>query len=68
MRELHDKDSMARIGEWIAGARHYYLQPYRESDNVMKKDVFHAPEREELIEWKELLSKSIPKVDLRGID
>lgn len=68
MSELHDRESMARIGEWIAGARHYYLQPYRESDNVMQKGVFHAPERDELIAWKELLSKSIPKVDLRGID
>ena len=67
-KELHDTESIKRIGEWIAGARHYYLQPYRESDQVMHKGVFHAPEREELIAWKELLAKTISAVDIRGLD
>ncbi|MBO4766696.1 MAG: anaerobic ribonucleoside-triphosphate reductase activating protein [Lachnospiraceae bacterium] len=67
-KELHDTESIKRIGEWIAGARHYYLQPYRESDQVMHKGVFHAPEREELISWKELLAKTISAVDIRGLD
>ncbi len=67
-KELHDEDSMHKIGEWIAGARHYYLQPFRESDQVMQKGVFHAPEREDLIKWKELLVKTIVAVDIRGLD
>jgi len=67
-KELHDTASMTLIGQWIAGARHYYLQPYRESDQVMHKGIFHAPEREELIAWKELLNKTIPSVDIRGMD
>ena len=67
-KELHDTASMTLIGQWIAGARHYYLQPYRESDQVMHKGIFHAPERETLIAWKELLNKTIPSVDIRGMD
>lgn len=68
MREFHDTEALTRIGEWIAGARRYYLQPFRESDQVMKKGVFHAPDRDEIIRWKELLSKTIPSVDIRGMD
>ena len=68
MREFHDTEAITRIGEWIAGARHYYLQPFRESDQVMKKGVFHAPDRDEIIRWKELLAKTIPSVDIRGMD
>ncbi|MBQ2558347.1 MAG: hypothetical protein II553_04990, partial [Lachnospiraceae bacterium] len=60
-------EDMTKIGEWIAGARHYYLQPFRESDQVMQKGVFHAPEREDLIKWKELLVKTIVAVDIRGL-
>ena len=68
MTELHNDESMAGIGQWIAGARHYFLQPYRESDNVMYKGTFHAPEREDLIRWQQILEKTIPIVRLRGVD
>lgn len=67
-KELHDTVSMERIGQWIAGARHYYLQPYRDSDQVMVKDRFHAPEAAELVAWKEMLAKMIPLVDIRGME
>ncbi len=66
--ELHDRESMESIGRWIAGAKHYYLQPFRESEQVMMRDTYHAPDRETLILWKELLSTTIPRVDIRGID
>ena len=68
MKELHDTSSFEDIGRWIAGARHYYLQPYRDSEQVMKPNTFHAPEREELLAWKDILSKTIPIVDIRGLD
>ena len=56
------------VSRWIAGAKHYYLQPFRESAQVMMRDTYHAPDRETLILWKELLSTTIPRVDIRGID
>jgi anaerobic ribonucleoside-triphosphate reductase activating protein len=68
MTELHDEEAMKGIAQWIAGARHYYLQPYRDSDQVMFKGRFHAPETSVLQSWKDLLSKSIPLVDIRGVD
>jgi len=68
MSELHDTDSMNRIGDWIAGARHYYLQPYRDSEQVMCRGQFHAPDRDTLIAWKELLTPRIPSVAIRGMD
>ena len=43
--ELHDADSFRGIGEWIRGARHYYLQKFTDRDTV-PFGGFHAPETE----------------------
>ena len=37
VRELHNIDDFKDIGEWISGAKAYYLQPYKESEQVIKK-------------------------------
>lgn len=68
MTELHDNAAMESIAQWIAGAHRYYLQPFRESDQVMFKDQFHAPTPEVLRTWKEMLAKHISVVGIRGMD
>lgn len=35
--ELHSFNDFHDIGKWIENAQNYYLQPYKESDQVMKK-------------------------------
>ena len=37
VRELHNMDDFKDIGAWISGANAYYLQPYKESEQVIKK-------------------------------
>ena len=68
MTELHDTPAMESIAQWIAGAHRYFLQPFRESEQVMVKGQFHAPEPEVLRSWKELLAKHISVVGIRGMD
>lgn len=65
VRELHTKADMEAIGQWIAGADAYFLQSFRDSEQVIESG-FDAYEREELEDFADLLRKNITRVELRG--
>lgn len=67
VRELHDRATFERIGEWIAGCQAYYLQNYRDSDAVICAG-YHGYGIEELKGFRELLLTNIDVVGIRGID
>ncbi len=67
VRELHNADSFTEIGEWIKGATRYYLQSYKDSENVLCPG-FHAYSKEELEAFADQLRPMIPSVTLRGVD
>lgn len=67
VKELHTAEDFLIIREWIAGAKEYYLQAYRDSDSVIQKGFSSYP-LETLMEFKALLSQRIPVVEIRGID
>ena len=66
-RELHRREEMEKIGKWLAGCKRYYLQNYRESEAVIQP-VFTGYSREQLERFRELLLKSIPEVEIRGVE
>lgn len=66
-RELHSKEDILSIGDWLAGADAYYLQAYRESEQVIDP-VFSSYSYEELTEFQTLLKAKISTVEIRGID
>ena len=63
-RQLHDRKAFVEIGEWLSGARTYFLQAYRDSEHVMERR-FSSYEKEELEEFAEILRKTIHRVELR---
>ena len=65
--ELHSEDTFIAISEWINGARGYALQCYKDSDSVIKKG-YHAPSKEELNQYLEIVKKTIPNSFLRGVE
>lgn len=67
VNELHTKSDMESIGDWIKGAKAYYLQSYRDSADVISPG-FTEPSKETLKLYKELLSDYVEHVDIRGID
>lgn len=67
VRELHNEASFTEIGSWIAGAKHYFLQSYKESENVLCPG-FHAYSKEELDAFADQLHAQIPSVMLRGVE
>ncbi|MCR5466085.1 MAG: anaerobic ribonucleoside-triphosphate reductase activating protein [Lachnospiraceae bacterium] len=66
--ELHDETSVREIGEWIRGCRAYFLQAYRDSEEILMPGVYHAPEKETIEHFREILLPYIENVTIRGID
>ena len=64
--ELHDADSIRGIGEWIRGAKRYYLQKFTDRDTV-PFGGFHAPADNEMRAYAEIAREYVPSVELRGM-
>lgn len=67
IRELHSEKDFIEIGQWLTGAKAYYLQAYRDSEEVLQPG-FSSYTRKELEYFREILKRTIPLVELRGID
>ena len=65
--ELHDGESFRKIGEWIRGAKRYYLQKFTDRDTV-PFGGFHAPSDGKMREYLEIVRKFVPAAELRGMD
>ncbi len=65
--EYHDLEDMKKIGEWIKGAKRYYLQRYIDSENCISHGL-HLVQKEKALEFKALLEKYVDHVSLRGYD
>ena len=64
--ELHEPEDFDAIGRWLSGAKRFFLQCYKDSENVLQPGL-HAPSREKLEHCREILTQYIPNVELRGI-
>lgn len=63
--EMHTDADMAEIADWLAGGQDYFLQYYADSDGVLRPGL-HAPSREKMRGFLEILQKKIPKARIRG--
>ena len=66
-KELHKETDMTAIGLWLMGAKAYYLQPYKESEQVIQPG-FHPHDAATVESFVHILSAFIPKVEIRGFD
>ena len=64
--ELHDEDSFRGIGEWIRGAKRYFLQKFTDRDTV-PFEGFHAPAEDEMREYLRIAREYVPAAELRGM-
>ncbi len=67
VRELHSEENFREIADWLAGASQYFLQQFRDSDNVITPG-FHSPSRPEMEHFQQILQTTIPAVSIRGMD
>lgn len=66
VKELHTKADFVEIGQWLKGAKRYFLQSFKDSGDILTPGL-SAPEKEELLEVRDRLLVDIPVVDLRGV-
>ena len=63
--ELHDAESFRKIGEWIHGARRYFLQKFTDRETV-PFEGFHAPTEEQIQAWAQIMRAHAGEVGIRG--
>ncbi len=68
VRGLHTQESVRAMAEWIAGAKEYYLQQYRDSDDVLAAAGLSAFSDDEMRAAAEIVRTYVPSVLLRGVE
>lgn len=63
-RELHTQQDIEELGQWLGGAKAYYLQRYTEDKDVIMP-VFTNYSMQELEDFQRILKKTIKKVEIR---
>ncbi len=67
IRELHEKEDFEKIGEFIKGAKRYFLQRFTDRDSVPYGNLT-APTFDEMYEFAEIARKFVPDTKLRGVE
>ena len=67
VKELHSKQAIMEIVEWIKGADNYYLQSYQETDKNICRG-FASMAKEELFALENELRKYVKNVKVRGVE
>ena len=67
VKELHSREDFERMGAWLSGAKVCYLQAYRDSEGVIRPG-FSSYTKEEMEEFAAILRRTIPLVQIRGMD
>lgn len=67
VRGIHTKESLVRAAKWIAGAKEYYLQQFKDSGSILDITGLKAFEKDEMYELAEAVREFVPSVEVRGV-
>ncbi|MBR1455841.1 MAG: anaerobic ribonucleoside-triphosphate reductase activating protein [Oscillospiraceae bacterium] len=68
VRGLHTEESLVEAARWIAGAKEYYLQQFKDSGDVLAIDGLSAFSDEEMHALAAAVAPYVPAVQLRGVE
>ena len=68
VRGLHTAESLAEAAKWIAGAKEYYLQQFKDSGDILNIEGLGAFNSEEMHALKAAVAPYVPTVELRGVE
>lgn len=66
VKELHTKEDFVLIGDWIKGARRYYIQSFIDSGDILG-GTYTAYSKKELEEIKEYMQGFVKYTQIRGV-
>ena len=67
VKEHHTEQDLLFIGQWITGAKAYFLQSYKDSGDILSPGL-SSHNKETLLGYVTLLTPYVEHVFLRGID
>lgn len=65
-KELQKAEDFLKIGQWLRGEKHYFIQQYESSGELVGKEMTPY-EKAELEEFKKLMENFVEDVEIRGI-
>ena len=68
VKGLHTAESLAQAAGWIAGAKEYYLQQFKDSGHVLDIAGLGAFEADEMHALADAVRPWVPSVQVRGVD
>ena len=66
VKELHSKEDFVLIGEWIKGAKRYFIQSFIDSGDILG-GTFSAYGKSELEEIEDLMQSFVKDTQIRGV-
>ncbi len=67
VKDFHTDADFHRIGQWIRGAKAYYLQAFRDSGHLIQPDLTGCSDAE-MQRFLQIVRSYVPQAALRGID
>lgn len=67
VKGLHTRESLIEAAKWIAGAKEYYLQQFKDSGDVIAIGGLSAYDEKEMHALADAVSPYIPGVQVRGV-
>ncbi len=68
VKGLHTRESLTEAAQWIAGAKEYYLQQFKDSGDILHLEGLGAFTNEEMLALADAIRPYVPVVQLRGVD
>lgn len=68
VKGIHTAEEFEEIGVWLQGAAAYYIQSFKESENVLTPQMCGEYARAELEHMASIMRKYVDKVVLRGVE
>lgn len=65
VREFHDESAIRGIGEWIRGAKKYFLQNFVDSGHLLGKA--HGVSEDDMRRFLSVVRECVPSAELRGL-
>lgn len=63
---LHTTQDIAEIGEWLRGAKRYFLQGFEDSGDLIGFGL-SAFSKEQMLELQEIMKQYVPNCEVRGV-
>ena len=67
VKGLHTRESLVSAAKWIAGAKEYYLQQFKDSGELILPEGLGAYDKEEMTELCKAVKQYVPSVQVRGV-